>query len=378
MEGIPLSTKIDFTRDVISAGHAIDLGVVEKTARAGEKYWMHWSCYSKSVGIDPLLLEHTDPLIRDVVITAFAARVRSGYYSCGREIRVSEVTEAISAISKTIELAGYQSPVYRSPNVYNLSIQRLVKGYRREDPPSVPQLAVPVPVPDNMADIAYLTECPLLHAIADLAIIAFYYLLRIGEYTVAKMIERNGRKIISTCTVQFMVGNIGFFHKGNKVIEQRSPLAELLECDQCTYKITNQKSGRMGQTISHEGIMNHNHGPVKATARRVHHILSYGGDETTIISAYLAADGTWKTVSSVQMRSGVRTSVKQLDLHKNGIDANLVGVHSLHAGGAIALKLAAGESDTTIQKYGRWSSTTFLDYIHNQITHLSKSISTTK
>ena len=339
MDGIALSTKIDFTRDVISPGHAIDLGVVEKTTRAREKYWTHWSCYSKNVSIDPLL-ERTDPLIRDVVITAFAARVWSGYYGRGREIQVSGVTEAISSISKTIELAGYKSPVYRSPNVYNLSIQRLVEGYRREDPPSVPQLAVPVTVPENMADVAYLTECPLLQALGDLAIIAFYYLLRVGEYTVAKMVERNGRQIRSTRTVQFIVGDIGF-HKDNKVVERRSPLAELLECDQCTYKITNQKSGRMGQTISHEGI--------KATARRIHHILSNGGDETTIISAYLAADGTWKTVSSAQMRSGVRNSVKQLKLHKNGINADLVGVRSLWAGGAMALKLS-GEDDTTIQK----------------------------
>ena len=49
------------------------------------------------------------------------------------------------------------------------------------------------------------------------------------------------------------------------------------------------------------------------------------------------------------MRSGVRNSVKELGLHKNGIDADLVGVHSLQAGGAMAMKLA-GETDTTIKK----------------------------
>ena len=346
---------------------------MEKTTRAREKYWLHWSRYAKSVGIDPLL-ENTDPLIRDIVLTAFAARVRTGHYGRGNEIRVSGVTEALSAISKTIELAGYKSPIYRSPNVYNLSIQRLVEGYRREDPPSVPQLAVPVIVPENMAQRAHQSTCPLLQAIADLAIIAFYYLLRVGEYTIAKTVVRNGRTIRTTRTVQFTVGDIGF-HTNGQVVERRSPLTELLNCDQCTYKITNQKSGRMGQTISHETINNNAHGPVKATARRVHHILSNGGDESTIISAYMDLNGTWQTVSSAQMRTGVRTSVKQLNLHKNGIDPDLVGVHSLRAGGAMALKLA-GENDTTIQKYGRWSSTTFLDYIHNQIAHLSKSIST--
>ena len=75
------------------------------------------------------------------------------------------------------------------------------------------------------------------------------------------------------------------------------------------------------------------------------------------------------------MRSAVRASVKTLELHKNGIDPDLVGVHSLRAGGAMALKLQ-GVSDTTIKKQGRWTSMTFLQYIHNQIAHLSKDLST--
>ena len=172
------------------------------------------------------------------------------------------------------------------------------------------------------------------------------YLLRVGEYTAVKTVEQNGQTICTTRTVQFTVGNIGF-HKDGKVVERWSSLDALLAWDQCMYKITNQKSGRMGQTISHETILDHDHGLVKATARCVHHILSNGGDEDTIISAYMKDAGIWNTVSSAQMRSWVRNSVKELGLHKNGIDADLVGVHSLRAGGAIAMKFA-GETDTTI------------------------------
>ena len=40
----------------------------------------------------------------------------------------------------------------------------------------------------------------------------------------------------------------------------------------------------------------------------------------------------------------------------------------------MALKLQ-GASDTTIMKIGRWTSLTFLQYIHNQIAHLNKNIS---
>ena len=225
-----------------------------------------------------------------------------------------------------------------------------------------------------MAKRAYLTTDTQQQAIADLALTAFFYLLRVGEYTAPRMINRDGKLIRATRTVQFTVGNVGF-HKNNKVLPRSSPLAMLLTADQCTLKITNQKNGRMGQTISHETILNDSHGPVRAVARRIHHILSNGGSEDNLVSDYIDGNGVWHTITPAQMRQGVRTSVKQLDLHKNGIDADLVGVHSLRAGGAMALKLN-GVSDTIIQKQGRWTSMTFLQYIHNQISHLTKDLST--
>ena len=70
----------------------------------------------------------------------------------------------------------------------------------------------------------------------------------------------------------------------------------------------------------------------------------------------------------------VRKAASKLKLHDQGIDPDLIGAHSLRAGGAMALKLH-GFSDTTIMKMGRWRSLTFTQYIHNQIAHLAKDIS---
>ena len=73
------------------------------------------------------------------------------------------------------------------------------------------------------------------------------------------------------------------------------------------------------------------------------------------------------------MMTGIRSAASSLKLHTKGLDIDLIGVHSLRAGGAMALKLQ-GEQDTTIMKMGRWTSLTFLQYIHNQIAHLSKDL----
>ena len=106
----------------------------------------------------------------------------------------------MEAISKTIELAGYRSPVYRADNKYNLRIKRAVEGWRREDPLAIPQLAVPVTVPLQMAEAAYQFGTAFAKAIADLTLIGFFYLLCVGEYTRPQVVTRNGKQVSATRT----------------------------------------------------------------------------------------------------------------------------------------------------------------------------------
>ena len=70
----------------------------------------------------------------------------------------------------------------------------------------------------------------------------------------------------------------------------------------------------------------------------------------------------------------VRNTVKDLKLNLQAIYHDLVGAHLLRAGGVTALKLH-GYDDTTIIKIGQWTYLKILQYIHNQISHLSKEIS---
>ena len=130
----------------------------------------------------------------------------------------------------------------------------------------------------------------------------------------------------------------------------------------------------MGQTIHHEALKNPEHCPVRALAQQVHYILSHGGTSSSLLCTYFNQKGEEKTVTSQDMIKAVRTATKLLSLEGVGISSDLVGSHSLRAGGAMAMKLN-GESDTTIMKFGRWRSTTFLMYIHSQIAHLSAGVS---
>jgi hypothetical protein len=253
-----------------------------------------------------------------------------------------------------------------------LSLQRQIESYRREDPPSVPNLAVPVSVPKHIYKAGMQSTDPKLQAAGCLSMVAFFFLLRVGEYTRPKFTISNGEKVNATRTKQFLVKNIGFFKNG-KIVPRSSPLATLLSCDAATMKITNQKNGRMGQTI-HQEATGTPDCPIQALAHRVHHILSApsGTSENHICDYY--DNGEWFSITASDIVKLVKVATRQLQLNKQAIDPDMVGSHSLRAGGAMALKLH-GYDDTTIMKMGRWSGLTFLQYIHNQIAHLSKDVS---
>ena len=144
-----------------------------QTTRTRERYWKDWTTYSSQCSTDPYL-SNLSKCEKAIILTAFAARVRTGAFGRGNQVKVSTVTDALAAISKTCQLVGQQSPVYETEGEYILPIQRLVEGFKRSDPPAIPQMAVPVSVPEMAARLGYITNNPRAQAAGDLTLIAFY------------------------------------------------------------------------------------------------------------------------------------------------------------------------------------------------------------
>jgi hypothetical protein len=128
LDQVPASHYVDVANNCLSAWKAIASGVIVKTSKDRQKYWKHWCTFASICKIDPFL-QNMPPIEHDIIVTAFAAWVRTGMYGKGVQIKVQGVTDALSAISKTIQLAGQQSPIYRADNAYTLPIQRLVEGF---------------------------------------------------------------------------------------------------------------------------------------------------------------------------------------------------------------------------------------------------------
>ena len=174
-------------------------------------------------------------------------------------------------------------------------------------------------------------------------------------------------------TKQFRLQDVTLWNGTNR-LDPRRPLNYLYKfCTAATLNIANQKNGVRQQTIHQEAISS-GVCPVKAIIRRVKHIRQHTNDLSTMLGSYFEPGKSIKSITSYLMTAAVRAAVKALDLDKMGLPPKAVASHSLRSGGAMAMHLAK-VPDTTIKKMGRWSTDTFLMYIHEQISAFSRGVS---
>lgn len=365
MDAVPVQRQSYIKNLFRTAQSAIDFGIVASTLKERTRFWSAWGrfLHFNFQGIDTKLSTLSQPERIDVLVL-FAQHVRSGGVSPRkREVRAQTVQVSLRAVAAQFEMDGQPNPVVTPQGKYHQKISQLLEGYRRNDPSPKYKLAVPLTVPAYM--YTYGKSGTAKHkAIGDMALIAFYYLLRVGEYTR----ESTNR----TRTQQFRVTDITFWNN-NTILDKTLPLATLLNtCTAATLNIDNQKNGKRNQSIHHEAKQGDTC-PVKALIRRIHHILLHTSNGNTIISTYFA-NPSGRVLRATDINSAIKAAVIRLGLRTYGFNPDQISSHSLRAGGAMALHLNH-QSSATIRLMGRWSSDTFLDYIHSQIAAFSTGLS---
>ena len=187
------------------------------------------------------------------------------------------------------------------------------------------------------------------HAIGDLSMIGFYYLLRIGEYTT------KGARNNSKQTKEFKLGDITFFSTRGQLrcLPRDAPVDLILAAEGATMKLDNQKNGWKGICVYQECNGDPIYCPVRALGHRYVHLRTQGATNRTIISAYYHA-GQRYDVTSDHISTALKQAATALEYPLvKGIPIERINTHSLRSGGANALALS-GYSDTQIQKMGRW------------------------
>ena len=113
----------------------------------------------------------------------------------------------------------------------------------------MPQLAIPVTLSNKSYNDGLVSPDPLIRRIGCLILVAFYFILGVGEYTKPNNVMKNSKRVSAMRTKTFGVGNVGFF-KNRIIMPRNSPLVVLLRAHLAVLKHSNQNNGRMGQTIT--------------------------------------------------------------------------------------------------------------------------------
>ena len=156
----------------------------------------------------------------------------------------------------------------------------------------------------------------------------------------------------------------------NKILPHTAPLVTLLKAYSGTICLAKTKNGVKGAVVHQEAI-----GgalcPVAALARRIQNIR--GTSKSCPISTVFHHNKQPTRVSDRDITIAVRWGAMNDNLLERGYTLDRVSSHSLRAGGAMALKLSGASTDT-IMRMGRWTSNTYMTYIHAQIGALAKGL----
>jgi hypothetical protein len=126
----------------------------------------------------------------------------------------------------------------------------MLDGYRTVNPATQKKLPMQSNVPELLVKTAYASVTPeRQRATADLTMIAFYYLLWVGEYTV------KGSQNSTKQTVQFKYKDVSFFKKKTpgqlRCLPRDAPPYLISTADGATLKLDNQKNGWKGICVYH-------------------------------------------------------------------------------------------------------------------------------
>ena len=260
-----------------------------------------------------------------------------------------------------------------------LRIRETLDGWRKDDPPCKKELPVEADVPELLvAKALEMGAGEKDRATADLIQLAFYYLLRAGEYT-----SKSSTKLPlprAQQTQPFRMRDVVFFgwneSRGRIYrLPHSASDKDILNSKCVTLRLDNQKNGWKNVCINHE----HNGDPIhcgtRAIARRYIHIRRHTTDMNTPLYTYFDSDKK-RYITDKDVRAAIKLAATELDYQNTrGIPLSHINTHSLRIGGACALALA-GYNDTQIMKMGRWRGATFQEYIRENLSNYSEGMST--
>ena len=256
---------------------------------------------------------------------------------------------------------GEVDPRLNSSGTIDFRLQRMLASYNKEDPPPNRVKPVPVPVLRRIFAIAATMTDPYFQCIADMIGLAFFFLLRPGEYANSP-----------SDSTPFEFRDVQLFRGQQRINLTTASEAQLLTATFCSLTFRDQKNGVKGEVVglSHSGDPFLS--PTKILARRILHIRSHTVDTHTPLCKYFTATSS-KRITPRDITTILRDAVTFLGPSLGFLPSD-VTARCLRAAGANALLCANVDTDI-IRLLGRWKSDEMLRYLHLQAAPLMSDFS---
>jgi hypothetical protein len=240
----------------------------------------------------------------------------------------------------------------------------MLAGYSRQDAPPSRVKPLPVPILRHVMAQAVLSQTPFDQAQADLICLAFFFLLRPGEYAGASSDAR-----------PFLFSNVHLFFGNQRLDSATAPADHLLTATFVTLEFTSQKNGVAGEVMGLGRSGDPNFCPVVAAARRLIHLRQAAAPPHQPIASFFSpTTQRWQRILPRDLTAVLRLSVTVLG-PTYGLTPHDVSARSLRSSGAMALLCANVDSDR-IKMVGRWKTDEMFRYLHTQAEPVMRQFST--
>ena len=245
---------------------------------------------------------------------------------------------------------GAKDPRLNHFGKQDFRLTRMYSAWKKADSPPARVEPVPMVILLRAADLA--TPSVRDQATIDCIWMAFYFLLRPGEYANASGDAKHPFRLQD---VEFKIGAQHFASVAHRTALQ------FLSSTFVSLTFTTQKNGVKGEKLAHACNGQAQACPVRAVMRRVAHLIHHNAPMTTPLHVYYEHNRQ-RCVSSAMITSLLRAAAISIPGHA-GVDPNNIAARSLRASGAMAL-LLGGKDPDKIRILGRWRSDAMFRYLH--------------
>ena len=237
----------------------------------------------------------------------------------------------------------------------------MLASYSKEDPPPNRVKPIPVPVLHRILAVASTMADPYYTCAADMIGLAFFFLLRPGEYAHSP-----------TDSTPFEFRDVQLFRGQQRLNLATASEAQLLTATFCSLTFRDQNNGVKGEVVGLGHSGDPCLSPTKILPRRILHIRSHTADTHVPLCTYFTANSS-KCIIPRHITTILRDAVTYLGPSLGFLPTD-VTARCLRAAGANALLCSQVDTDI-IHLLGRWKSDEMLRYLHLQAAPLMRDFS---